>query len=329
MEKKYSVKICANFDAYYYAFYVLGIMRFFKNEQLSFTNRDSQGLPSDCFAFVTAPRVRFFIDARDTSSIDLNGAAWCSVYGKVNYSSRVIPADLFSKIKPIGPNFGIRLWSVTKAFFLAFNNFLICRKEIKDIRTHFANYWRQYRYRVSESHYVYKPPQNDYIFSLNSIWKDDIWTNQLRNTFFKCCRSINDIDFEGGFAPRTNIRGYEQFTVSKRYEITEYLEKTKSSFVVFNTPAVKKCLGWKLGEYLALGKAIISIPLEREMPVPLIHGKHVHFVDGKEVSILEAINLIHKNKEYRENLEINAREYYLSNLCPERVIERLVLADKV
>ena len=31
-----------------------------------------------------------------------------------------------------------------------------------------------------------------------------------------------------------------------------------------------------------MGKAIISTPLTREMPSPLVHGKHVHFVNSVE-----------------------------------------------
>ena len=166
MAKRTSINIYANFDAYYYTFYVLGIVRLFKNEQLIFSNQDFPDLPSDCFAFVTDQNKRIFIDAVDTSSINIDAARWCSVYGKVNYSSKFIPSDIFQKIKPIGPSFGIRLWPVIKAGFLACSSYLVCRTRIKDFRLHFANYWRQYRYRLPESLYVYNPPEKDYIFFL-------------------------------------------------------------------------------------------------------------------------------------------------------------------
>jgi glycosyltransferase involved in cell wall biosynthesis len=135
------------------------------------------------------------------------------------------------------------------------------------------------------------------------------------------------IEFEGGFAPPGNdieVTGYEEHTVVRRYGIAEYIAKTKRSLAVFNTPAVHDCLGWKLGEFLALGKAIISTPLAREMPADLVHGKHVHFVDGSEESIREAISLIQINPDYRKNLEFNARQYYLEYLKPARVIDRLI-----
>ncbi len=73
---------------------------------------------------------------------------------------------------------------------------------------------------------------------------------------------------------------FVDFTMASRIPFTEYMTKLKSSLVIFNTPAVFGCHGWKLAEFRALGKAIISTPLTRELPSPLEHGTHVHFVDG-------------------------------------------------
>ena len=63
--------------------------------------------------------------------------------------------------------------------------------------------------------------------------------------------------------------------------MTEWMHKTKMSEVVFNTPAFWECHGWKLGEYLALGKAIISTPLSNDLPYPLEHGKNIYMIMAK------------------------------------------------
>lgn len=89
-----------------------------------------------------------------------------------------------------------------------------------------------------------------------------------------------------------------------------WMEKTKQSILVFNTPAFWNCHGWKLGEYLALGKAIISVPLFNDMPAPLIHGENIHFVENDENKIKEAIELIINNNEYRLKLEKGALAYW-------------------
>lgn len=118
--------------------------------------------------------------------------------------------------------------------------------------------------------------------------------------------------------------GFEQYTTERRYSLKEYLSKLKRSAVAFNTPAVHSCHGWKLGEFLALGKAIVSTPLTRALPAPLLHGEHIHFVDGSPDSIREAVCLICRDISYRQRLERSARAYYLQYLQPQHVIERIL-----
>ena len=103
----------------------------------------------------------------------------------------------------------------------------------------------------------------------------------------------------------------------------EYVERTRRSALVFNTPAVHECLGWKLGEFLALGKAIVSLPLTRALPAPLEHGTHLHLVDGSPESITDAIERITGDDGYRRRLEEHARAWYDEWLDPTRLVQRL------
>jgi glycosyltransferase involved in cell wall biosynthesis len=80
-----------------------------------------------------------------------------------------------------------------------------------------------------------------------------------------------------------------------------------------------------LAEYLALGKAIISTPIAQQLPAPLHDREQIHYVDGSEKSVSEAIRLIRDDKEYRRYLENNARKYYEEYLQPESVMSRLIL----
>ncbi len=326
MNNQIEIRIYPRFDAFYYSFYLLGLFRHFgKYHKSSFTLQDFPPFPSNIFAISTSDNKRVIIDANDTPSINSFGAEWCSIYGKINYYNEIIPERFKSKIVPIGPSFAVRLWSLLPTFYYALQNTITSRNIFDRNRDFYANYFRQYAYRQKESNYQRSKSSDNYIFSLSSLWKKESETNKLRALFINSCKSLPNINFEGGFAPRhhNDILGFENLTISKRYKIDEYLEKTKHSFVVFNTPAVLGCLGWKLGEFLALGKAIISTPLKREMPAPLIHGKDIHFVDGTGGSMLKAITLIHENRNYKEELELNARKYYENYLSPEKVIEKL------
>jgi glycosyltransferase involved in cell wall biosynthesis len=164
------------------------------------------------------------------------------------------------------------------------------------------------------------------VFFLSSLWKKEKTTNQYRANFIHACRDIRSLTFEGGFAPRRykDIDGFEDYTIDRRYEFKEYLRQLKKSIVAFNTPAVESCHGWKLGEYLALGKAIISTPLKRLLPVPLAHGENIHFVDGSIMQIKDALLTIKNDNVYRHKIECNAKKYFLHYLAPRKCIERII-----
>ena len=79
---------------------------------------------------------------------------------------------------------------------------------------------------------------------------------------------------------------------------------------MFNTPAFWDCHGWKLGEYLALGKCIVSTKLSNDLPYPLEHGVNIHLVENTEEAMREAIEYIISHPDYRHKLERGAREYW-------------------
>src|SRR6185295_6862238 len=148
-------------------------------------------------------------------------------------------------------------------------------------KEHFASWYRQWSYGLPLSAYQPGSSRSDYVFFSSSIWKEDGQTNQMRALFIEACRAIKGLTVEGGFTPRSaaDIKGYEHLTVDRRYTHEEFIAKTKVSAVAFNNPAVERAFSWRLGESLALGKAIISTPLERLMPAPLVHGTHIHMVE--------------------------------------------------
>ena len=121
---------------------------------------------------------------------------------------------------------------------------------------------------------------------------------------------------------------YKDFIYEERLSMDDYIRKTKESVLVFNTPSVCECHGWKLAEYLCMGKAIISTPLTRAMPGSgLVHGVNVHFVKNTD-EIFDAVKKINSDVNYRKKLESGARAYYEKYLAPQKVIERIVAKIK-
>lgn len=325
-----SVQVYPPFDALYYSFYIKAVQEYFGESNVRFSYKNFPPLSSNYLGFIIEGKEAFrvVIDAYDGSKINDGGALeWCDVFGKINLLFSSVPDDSRHKCVAIGPSFPIQLWPLFKSLRNSLKHYRP-HARTRSAREHFANYVRQYRDRLPLSHFVPGPVKDNHIFFSSSIWTEEEapGTNQVRASFMDICKSIEGVTFEGGFSPRSDefAQRYRTNFAEKRYPFPEWLEKIKASVVVFNTPAVWRSHTFKLAEFLALGKAIISAPILRELPAPLVHGQHVHYVDGSVEDIRDAVVLVVKDRNYRMHLEQNAYQYYLSHLQPTKVIERLL-----
>lgn len=241
--------------------------------------------------------VKLIIDSKDSNKIDIEKLIWCDVYGKVNFNNSSILEDYRLKVKPIGPSFAIKIWNLPVAIFISFINFIRFKDFISNKREFFANYWRQ-KNRLPLESYKNSESVDGYVFFISSIWKNERLTNLTRAAFIKGCRNLKII-FEGGFAPRKDgdNMDFDNLVVARRYSLIEYVRKIKLSSIVFSTPAVLSCHGWKLGEFLALGKAIITtnhiniLPAELKDNIHVIYVDDVRFIEDKIKMLMEDSNL--------------------------------------
>jgi hypothetical protein len=239
-------------------------------------------------------------------------------------------------ILPLGPTFGIRLgahaltrrhvahtwrWALEGRATLPSR-----RARLRIARQRTRALYRHERRRATIDAYVPRPSDADYVFFSAFPWAKHGDVNPPRIRFVEACRRAPGLTFEGGFVPRprNDVPEVLPYTTTARTSLPEYLAKVGRSAVVFNNPAVHGCLGWKLGEFLAMGKAIVSLPLDRVLPAPLEHGVHVHVVDGSPASLDDALARIRSDNAYREALERNARQWYDEHLAPHRVAARIL-----
>lgn len=291
------------------------------------------------FAFVLVEKNnvrRVIIDFRDKNTIQKQALRWSDVYGKVNYNSSIIELldeESFNKKKilPIGPNFGVRLWSNYITIYYLLINYI---KSIGYIGVSFRSYLSGYRWQMKRQKYEqYKSSElinKDYVFFISSLYKNENHgpsTNSFRAAFIRACKK-NVAEFEGGLYAKKdnpNINFYSD-VVTYSY-VKNYNQKIKKSKCVFNTPAVHGCHGWKLGEYMAIGKAIISMNFINQLPYELINEHHIHFVS--DVSELDsAVKKIVDDDIYRLKLEKNVKEYFEKKLSPTVVINKLLNTNK-
>ena len=277
------------------------------------------------------PEKKYFVCGNDSYRIEEEIYDWCDVYASVNANFEKTPGR--TKLISLVPSFGVQVWGMGGTVLRALSNAVHYQRIVHDqkVKTFLGNYKRLLS-RPFYKDLSPEPGSSDYVFFCSTLWYNDEYNqndqkvNARRAHFIRACKGIDSIRFEGGFVPQEGRSSSELFAdciSPTSYPYQTWLQKTKQSALVFNTPAFWDCHGWKLGEYLALGKAIISTPLSNDLPVPLTHGVNIHFVEDNVDSMREAINYIIENHNYRESLERGAKAYWASYGTPERSLELL------
>lgn len=325
----------------YSSFYIQGLYDVFGKKNVKFSRkyfkllkRKSDSYSYDHYmAFVVVTKnglKKYIIDFSDGRSVKEKAYNWCNKYAKINFSDQFTDKSFHKKMVSIPPGFGINIWGKSEMLFHCISNLLKCRfKPLIPIKVHLLDYYLLYKRPALEEYTSDKihTENKAYVFMIGTLWSHQNCmngTNLHRKTFVETCKTMN-INFEGGFLSDPNHPQYEDFKkliFTERYSTKAYVEKTKKSSFVFNTPAVHDCHGWKLGEYLAMGKAIISTPLSNKLPENMSHGKNIHIISNKN-ELEEGISLLLSDDSYRKKLETGAKNYYSKYGCPKKVIENL------
>ena len=246
-----------------------------------------------------------WVDTDDMVGFNEEAYQWADVFGKVNCTE----SDLLerNKVCLLGPLFGLRLWGLPAGYVQVPRLVAAGRRS----RAALADLRFQGVTRLPIESYVPGDSQADFIFHASRAWtgKHD-GTNRVREIF----RDAVEV---------SGLRSEISFT-DERMPLSTYLDKTRCSSLVFNAPAVHACLGWKLGEYLALGKAILSTELGRALPAPLEHGVHVHYVRSDLDDMVAAIEEVNGRADYRRTLELGSRRWFEEQMAPSVAAARLI-----
>ena len=326
--KDIKVYIDASSDILYASYYIKGLEDLFGKKTIKYSNKYFEHFKHDnrFFACVIKQKSiikKIVVDFTDDKEIDTQALDWADVYGKINLTDE--KKLLSDKLIAIGPSFGINIYSKYETIILGLLNFLKASHRIPNKRRFFSDY-RAQLLRPKLNDYSGAKSEPNYIYFLSSLWKKEKATNNHRANFILACKNCSSYVFEGGFAPRTrnDMIEYKALTVSDRVSMSYYMKHMKQSSIAFNTPAVKDCHGWKLAEFLCMGKAIISTPLSRILPKEIIDLEDVLYTDGTLENITEKLDLLNSNIELKNKLELNAKQYFEDELHPKVVIFRLL-----
>ena len=236
-------------------------------------------------------QTKYFIHANDSYHIIREDYEWCDVYGCVNANFTHYPKEKCPKLVSLVPSFGISLYDKWGTMWLALRNLIKCPRAVLcktawnkyknrmevNIYRNCKHYFGSEHYKIWLNRLPYESYNNtvvskdDYIFFLSTVWysneenKNDEGVNLRRTHFIRACKSVPDCHFEGGLLgdKSSSNEKFADVVTMQPVAFPDWIEKTKRSALVFNTPAFWDCHGWKLGEYLALGKCIVSTKLSK------------------------------------------------------------------
>lgn len=322
--------IDAGCDMLYASFYIQGLTQVFGSRRIRFGRLGVNARGSGCLNFMVcdgAATRKVTISMADSYQVDPELYHWCDVYGSVNANFSKTPEQYHGKLVALCPSFGIRLDNVQKALLpslLASYSSLPLKKRI--------GRWRRMLHRPTYNEYNLSETERRYVFFLSTLWYSDEWNqndaglNTRRANFIRACKQLPEVDFEGGLVSQGKERSSEALfsdCLAEAVSMKKWMENTKRSTLVFNTPAFWDCHGWKLGEYLAMGKCIASTALSNDLPVPLEHGVNVHFVENTLEDMKAAVAYMVNHPDYAAKLGQGAREYWEQYGTPEASLRLL------
>lgn len=327
------VRVLAPFDPLYHGFYLQGLAQVLGWPALRASASGFPAFDRTGLALEVAPTgARIYLDADDTPQLDRSALRWCDVYGKINLSPRDLDGPAGPRLLPLGPSMGVQVLRLA-AWCPGVVAGPARRRTGERTPAELARrWWSMLIDRVPASAY----PAGDrvdesYLYFLSSVWAPDDRCNAVRVAFLQAARGVAGLQLDGGFAPphRGDVPECVPFQMARRHPAAEYIRRTRRSVLAFNTPAVLDCLGWRLAEYLALGKAVLTTPLGRALPAPLEHGRQVHIVEATTRAMAEGIERIRADRGYRTTLQRGGRRYYDQWLAPQAVARRLLRAAGV
>lgn len=340
---KYKVYLDPSSNITYSSYYIKGLYELFGKKSVRFSadyfpdlNKRQDDYSYDAYmAFViihNGMKSKVIIDFGDDSPVRENAYQWCDIYAKVNYNPAKTSVQFKDKIHSIPPGFGIKIWNIFEALYFSFFNLIQLKfKPQIPLINYFRSYLSQFK-QLPLKHFTTekssRSKNENNVFFVSSLWPHAnciMGTNVYRKLFIESCLR-SGVNFEGGFwvsdSNHPQFQEFKHLTFNNRYTLPDYIEKTKKSTLVFNTPAVHNCHGWKLGQFLAMNKAIISTPFQNKMPEDLVHGENIHFVKNEQ-ELDAAVDKIISDKDYREKLEKGAKQYYLKYVTPVSVITQI------
>jgi hypothetical protein len=146
--------------------------------------------------------------------------------------------------------------------------------------------------------------------------------NEMRAQYIRVLRKALGSRFVGGLATSEfALRNYADVTITDQTVTAKrnYIKIMKQHPICVATTGLHGSIGWKLAEYVACSRAILSEPIRYAVPGDFSPGQNFMEFRTAEECIANASTLI-EDKQLRARLMNNNAAYYRSHLRPDVLI---------
>lgn len=284
--------------------------------------------------------VRLFYDLTDQGSLDQDLVKRVDYYFKRSFDAAKVAqmGDIKCNILPLGLNYPVYPdrfdWlSLRRAFaFGSLRHRLTQALRVLDL----GNRWSH----LPRENYLNAPPNADalpQVLFLVRAWDPEEFpgctpnrtshyhsVNEMRAHCVRALRSEFGGKFTGGFSHTDFAKSKYPDCLAPDSKLTsksQYLELLKRFPICVTSGGLHGSIGWKMGEYVALSKAIVTERLSYQVPSPFEEGENFLAYDTPD-GCVAAVRRLMDDPGLRTSMMQKNREYFLQHLRPDVLVLR-------
>jgi hypothetical protein len=284
-----------------------------------------------------------YFDTHDSYEIDTEMAARADRYFKRSYKVKHVPEEYQSKVFPLGLNYEVKSNGVDRFELARLLAFAHGGSRAHDIASYIGSafwlspqaIWFSERRMHARPNHLAHPR----VLFLVRVWDPAIVgstsqeqyaaTVDLNETRAACIRALRahlGKDFLGGILHSQFAREHYADLLLDDNRLSfrrHYMSVMREYPICVATKGLHGSTGWKLAEYVAFSKAIITERLEYDVPGAFSEALNYLAFDSTE-SLLESVDLLMKDPYKRRSMMENNWIYYQQSLRPDALVLRVL-----
>jgi len=293
---------------------------------------------------VIGGRLRLHFDTHDAMEIAAPELDRCDLYFKRSYSPRLVESltpERRERMRPLGLNYfvlpdlldpyairrSVRVNGLSRRTLSQIKQALDCSNRL------------DFRPRLSQTEALPDPDTDPCVLFLVAAYdphddpsrtpakvEERAHVNEMRARCLTALTRELGPRFRGGFTPGRFAREHYAGLLAPRHGTSQeaYLRTVRSFPICVATTGLHGSTGWKFAEYVAFSKAIVSEPLQYQVPGPFGPDRNFLKFTTADQCVSAAVRLI-EDAGLRYTLMRNNAAYYRSHLRPDALVRNAIV----